>query len=368
MVWEHPHGQTIHGHDDVVERFRTALTRDKLASSFLFVGPSGIGKRLFAQQLAQSLLCSRAEEVALRPCGECDDCHQVSAGTHPDFSQYGLPKGKSFIPLETLIGERDKRMRSGLCHDLSLKPMRGGRKIAVVNDADFFNEAGANCLLKTLEEPPVGSLLILIGTSLAKQLPTIRSRCQTVRFDALPLDVVEQLLIEQNLPPAEAKELAALSEGSLDRALKLRDPEVRAFRTTLLKQLSSGSLRSGGFPKQLTEFVDAAGKDASPRRDRMRELFGFAAELYRQLMHQQTGGEISGDSALVQAVEHTAERWTQGAEGAISCLERCFEAEAHVFANANQTNLLDSWLDDLDQLTRHGRLKHPSLFPPMYAQ
>ena len=76
-------------------------------------------------------------------------------------------------------------MREGLCHDIALKPFRGGRKIAIIDDADYLNQEGANCLLKTLEEPPEKSVIILIGTSQQRQLPTIRSRCQIVRFAPL---------------------------------------------------------------------------------------------------------------------------------------------------------------------------------------
>ena len=77
--------QGILGHDEVAEHFRRALARGRLASSFLFVGPPGIGKRWFALKLAQALLCQRSPEEALDPCGTCPACVQVAAGTHPDL-------------------------------------------------------------------------------------------------------------------------------------------------------------------------------------------------------------------------------------------------------------------------------------------
>jgi len=102
--------------------------------------------------------------------------------THPDFYIVEKPADKSSIPLALFVGDDDHRMREGLCHDIGLKPFMGGRKVAIIDDADHLNEEGANCLLKTLEEPPPCSVLILIGTSADKQLPTIRSRCQTIRL------------------------------------------------------------------------------------------------------------------------------------------------------------------------------------------
>ena len=92
------------------------------------------------------------------------------------------PADKSTIPLAAFLGDDSRRMREGLCHDIALKPFMGGRKVAIIDDADYLNEESANCLLKTLEEPPPNSLLILIGTSADKQLPTILSRSQIVPF------------------------------------------------------------------------------------------------------------------------------------------------------------------------------------------
>src|SRR5436190_10788235 len=160
MAW-----QGIEGHDEVVERFRRSLARGRLASTFLFVGPAGVGKRALAEKLAQALLCSAAPAQQMAPCGHCDSCVQVAAHTHPDLYLVEKPADKSTIPLELLIGDDEHRMREGLCHAISLKPFMGGRKVAIIDDADYLSEEAASCLLKTLEEPPPRSVLILIGTS-----------------------------------------------------------------------------------------------------------------------------------------------------------------------------------------------------------
>src|SRR5256885_14018551 len=212
--------QSIRGHDQVVEKFRRALANGRLASTFLFVGPPGIGKRTFALKLAQGLLCERVPEVRLEPCGECPSCHQVASLNHPDVETIAKPADKAFIPVELLIGDAEHRMRAGLCYSISLKPYSGRRKIAIIDDADYLNKEGANCLLKTLEEPPPQSVLILIGTSEQRQLPTIRSRCQIVRFQSLAEQDVAELLVERGIcdDPAIAKAAAAKSGGSLARA------------------------------------------------------------------------------------------------------------------------------------------------------
>ena len=189
----------IVGHEHVFETFRRALQQRRLASTFLFVGPPGIGKWTTALSLAQALLCESTSPDELQACGACPGCQLVAARTHPDLLLIQKPDDKNFIPVESFIGDREHRMREGLCHDIALKPFRGGRKIAIIDDADYLNQEGANCLLKTLEEPPADSLIILIGTSQQRQLPTIRSRCQIIRFGPLTDVQVATLLADTDL-------------------------------------------------------------------------------------------------------------------------------------------------------------------------
>ena len=160
MSW---HG--VLGHDAIVEEFRRAIGRGRLASSFLFAGPGGIGKRTFALKLAQALLCQTRPEAALDPCGACASCLQAAAGTHPDVLMVSKPEGKSEIPVQLFIGPKEHRRQEGLLHEIYLKPRMGGRRIAVIDDADYLNEEGANALLKTIEEPPPRSLLSLAARS-----------------------------------------------------------------------------------------------------------------------------------------------------------------------------------------------------------
>ncbi len=148
------------GHQQQKIWFHRALAKKRLASSFLFVGPDGIGKRTFARLLAKSLLCGRTAPDSLDACGSCEDCAQVDAGTHPDLIELAKPEGKSDLPLELLIGSPEKRMREGLCYEINLRPYGGRRKVAIIDDADFNNQAGANSLLKPLEAPTDDSVMI----------------------------------------------------------------------------------------------------------------------------------------------------------------------------------------------------------------
>jgi DNA polymerase III subunit delta' len=344
----------IQGHDQVVEQFRRAIARNRLASTFLFIGPPGVGKRTFALRLAKAFLCESPKTDVLEPCGHCPACTQVDAQTHPDLEIISKPKDKSEIPIRLFIGEGDNRMRDGLCYRISMKAYRGGYKIGIIDDADLLNQEGANCLLKTLEEPPPRTLLILIGTSEQRQLPTIRSRSQIIRFRPLDESTVAELLISRGLVSErrDALRLAALSGGSLQRALELDQADLDEFRQMLLNELCQADWDAVALSKNVSVFVDAAGKDAPAKRERMIQLMGFAGEFYRQLMRCFSGMPIEGDPVIVRAVTVAHGAWPGGAETAAACLERCLDAHTQVQANANQATLLECWLDELAAITR----------------
>ncbi len=343
--------QGIEGHDQLVQRFRTAIERNRLASTFLFVGPEGVGKKLFALKLAQTLLCPIRPPVQMDPCGQCPACRQVKAQTHPDLILVGKPEDRSFIPLSLLIGPDDKRMQEGLCHDIGLRPYMGGRKIALLDDADYLNIEGANSLLKTLEEPPPHSLLILISTSAERQLPTIRSRCQLIRFGGLSQEVVSELLLQMGLAKTdpEAARLAAYSQGSLGRAKELADPQLWEFRRSLLEGLSARQPDTVALARQTSAFVDTAGRDAPPRRVRLRLVLSFLCDFYRQLLRAACGAELGSDQDLSQAIQQALPYWPDP-ERAAEAADRCDEAIVHIGRNLNQSTLIESFFDDLWKL------------------
>lgn len=342
------------GHDRVLERFRRSLKQGRLASTFLFIGPPGVGKRTTAMHLAQCLLCEDAGADELVACQRCQGCQQVAARTHPDLILVSKPDDKTFIPVELFIGDRDHRMREGLCHDIALKPFRGGRKIAIIDDADYLNQEGANCLLKTLEEPPEQSLIMLIGTSEQRQLPTIRSRCQIVRFAPLSGPVVARLLeLHTDVDADRIDAVARRSGGSLSRALDVADPELDDAVSSLLQVLSQRDWDSVALAKKLGEFVDSAGKEAAPRRHRLRQVVRGAIEFYRELMRQTASTAPSGNPQLDHLVAKARQHW-RDAPTAAACADRCLDALAQIDANANLPTLIHAWIDDLSELARHG--------------
>ncbi len=346
------HWNDIVGHKEWIERFRQMVHAGRLPSSFLFSGPAGIGKRTFAFTLAQGLLCEGLNHDGFEPCEHCAACQQVAARSHPDLIVVGRPKDKAQIPIEAFVGA-DGKMQEGLCHDFSLKPFRGGRKIAIIDDADFINQEGANSLLKTLEEPPPGAVLILIGTSPQKQLPTIRSRCQLVSFAPLSVGDVEAVLKTRRLIEDldQANELARLSAGSLELALLMADPAIRDFRSDWLRQLSTGDPGEGGFTKRVMEFIDGAGSESAAKRDRMRLVCDWAVEFYRSVQLANARCDLPYDDPTLAACVEQASA-TIGTDFKIisQCLARCLDAHTDIGLNLNQALWVECLLSDLQRI------------------
>src|SRR5262245_12937701 len=148
------------GNAATVDRLRESVRRGRLAHTYAFVGPAGVGKKRCALMLAQCLLCQRHEEPDFDACGECPGCRQVMAHMHPDLLIVERPKESSVLPIKLFIGEGDTRGKEGLCHDLALRPMAGRRRIGIIDEAELLTIESGNALLKTLEEPPDYAVLI----------------------------------------------------------------------------------------------------------------------------------------------------------------------------------------------------------------
>ena len=275
--------QGIIGHDNVVEHFRRMLAAGRMASTYLFVGPPGIGKRRFAVELAHALLCTEAKEESLTPCGQCESCRVFAAGSHPDLDVVGLRPDKADLAISQFVGFDDELKQEGLCNRIALKPFFGRRRIAIIDDADHFNQSSANALLKTLEEPPPSALLILIATSPSRQLPTIRSRSQVVWFRPLENDVVAQILLDAGVVAERefALRVAGMSEGSVERAMQLADPVVSDFRIQITAALGAQRIDSVRLARAIQAFVDEAGKEPAQKRERLKCVISFAVEHYR---------------------------------------------------------------------------------------
>jgi len=343
MAW-----QGIEGHDAIAAEFATAHTRGRVAGSYLFIGPAGVGKGTFAKRLAKALTCA-APRPGLVACDACASCVQAEAGSHPDIDVVQKPEDRATIPLEALMGDADHRMREGLCWRLLLKPTVAGRKVAIILDADLLSEEAANCLLKTLEEPPPEAVIILVGTALERQLPTIRSRCRIVRFRPLAADEVTRVLAAEQaagqIASSRLQENAAGAAGSLQRARLLLDDDLMAFRGQMLRTLGTRPLRGVDLCRDVLAVVEAAGKEAPPRRARLRIVLEFAIEFFRASLRRATTGEQPADPVVAAAVL----AGQRDADTAATGIGHTLDALDGIDRNANLPILVDAWTSLLEE-------------------
>jgi DNA polymerase III delta' subunit len=210
------------------------MLRGGMPHGILVTGPGGVGKSTLAEDIAAGLLC-RTEDAELRPCRTCRGCRALEHGNHPDLHRLAPTGAGLVIP----IGGREERGVRDLVRDLALLPVEGGARVAVITAADRMTEDAQTAFLKTLEEPPAGTVLILTASDEERLLPTIRSRCVRIRLGPVSRQDVEGILVDTGLvePPAAAR-LARLAAGRPGDAVALaRAPESITIRSEVGRTL-----------------------------------------------------------------------------------------------------------------------------------
>jgi len=214
------------------KRFFSRLTKESIAHGYLFTGPPGVGKKTFARALAQSLLCEAPKEHVLGYDGTCASCVLVGKEEtrHPDLleSAGALKIGESDEAMA--FHEADAITSRDLVRQLSLQSYSGGFRVFVLGDVDFASPAAANALLKFFEEPPARVVLLLTTPTPSRLLSTIRSRLVEVRFPSLRQSEVTAILRDKGFDAKKAQLGAALSQGSVTRALAALSDDEEQLR------------------------------------------------------------------------------------------------------------------------------------------
>ena len=321
----------IAGQDDAVRRLRAAMQAGRTAHAYLFVGPQGVGRLQLARQLARALLCTGGT-TASDSCGACRSCVLFDRGHHSDYAEIGVPEGKQELPINLIRRLQDSA---------SVKPLEASRRVFVIREAEKMNAEAANCLLKTLEEPPGACVIVLVATTVRDIPPTVASRCQVVRLKNMPLERVQELLEAEGLPQQDARWLAARTWGSAGLARAFRDEDLHGFNRELVDRLAGLTL-SDNF--QLSDWLqaEASGRaDSRPAaRQLLQELLECVAVFYRDLAVLATGAEgpLPSNSVLASAPPPPSQEQLpaliEKAEAALDTIER-------VGANANRQLALD---------------------------
>lgn len=256
----------IIGHTKQLAILRSALSAARLHHAYLFVGPDGIGKRTAAIAVAKAIHCEESIEDF---CGICVNCARISDGNHPDVRLIQPLPDKKEISIQQ-IREIER--------ELNFRSFSGKRKIAVIDPATLMNLSAQNALLKTLEEPPADSVIILIAPNSGGLLPTVRSRCVRLSFSPLGrLEVAAYLDSQTVTMRNDSESLAAMSMGSIGLALKLKKEELFEKRRDWAKTLSS--LKPGDYHSAM-----AAAEDLGEDRDGTLSFLGWAESWYRDLL------------------------------------------------------------------------------------
>ncbi len=266
------------GHERPTAILKASILHDRVAHAYLFFGEDRIGKRLAALRFAQAINC----EIDYGPggpdaCGACRSCRQIEARTHPDFLLIE-PDQEQANPQIKIEQIRE------LEQQLVYHPLVGRRKVCLIDEADRMTPGAANALLKTLEEPPDHSLLLLITSRPSALLATVRSRCQGIRFVApARADVETALKTTRRIPPADARFLAMVTQGRIGQALETDLAATRVQQDEFSTLTSAKSLHSVG------TLLTAA--EALYRSDRAPEALEWIVRWIRDLILVSVGAD-----------------------------------------------------------------------------
>jgi DNA polymerase III subunit delta' len=292
------------GHRTLVALLARAIARGSLPPSLIFAGPAGVGKRLTALAVAQTLNClsvrlkpdattadvvsgfSRtADDLAIDACGQCAACTRIARGVHPDVLVIE-PGDSGSIKIDPI---RDAIDRS------SYRPFEGRRRVVIIDDADALVPQAQNSLLKTLEEPPSASIFILVTSRPDALLPTVLSRCPRLRFRPLEPAEVAAALIRQGSEAREARTVAAAADGSIAQALEARAGELVEARDVAARIL----LQAAATPDPRRRLESA--KDLLPKtsttaadRDQLARYLRAMASILRDVALVGAGGDRGG--------------------------------------------------------------------------
>lgn len=220
--------ENIIGNIPIKNMLEQAITNQKVSHSYLFIGISGIGKKMLATEFAKAVLCLEQNKI----CNTCKSCVEFDSNNNPDFL-YVKPEGNS-IKIEQ-IRELQKKIQE--------KPIISSKKVYIIDDADLMTKEAQNCLLKTLEEPPEFATIILIGSNENAFLTTIKSRCMILHFKPIADSEMKQYLTKNYQMNNITQNMLDTFQGSIGKAISLRDKQEQYTNLeTIVNNLSRKDL------------------------------------------------------------------------------------------------------------------------------
>jgi DNA polymerase-3 subunit delta' len=234
------------GQDRAKAKLEAELRASRLAHAYLFVGPEGCGRGTLALALFQALNCEKKDGE--EPCGECGSCRRAMAGQHEDLLVLAPPQGQASAQIK--VEEVREVIRT-----LSFAPYGGGTRLVLIREAEHLNPTSANVLLKTLEEPPQDNLIVLTVKDAKGILPTLVSRCRRVNLMPLEPGLIANELERRGQDSDAAALKAAMSGGSLGKALQMDESRLATDLEMMVQRLSAqdGAVGDWAFSERLVK-------------------------------------------------------------------------------------------------------------------
>jgi DNA polymerase-3 subunit delta' len=281
----------ILGHRRLTTLIARAIERESLPPTLLFAGPPGVGKWAVARATAQAVNCTEqvkpGGDLAIDACGKCRSCDRTSRNVHVDVLMLE-PDDRASIKIDIVREVLAK---------VSYRPFEGRRRLVLIREADTLEPAAQNALLKSLEEPPPGTMFILTTAVPGALLPTVRSRCMRLRFGPLTTaEVAAGLVRDHDYQDDQAREAAPLSDGSLGQALALIDNDLTMFR-----ELAMGLLRTSAGRADTQSRVQAAVTvhTGASKKERSREHVAIILRLMASMLRDLEAINAGANRALL---------------------------------------------------------------------
>lgn len=308
----------IVGHEQIIEHLENAIKMEKVSHAYILDGLEKSGKMMLAEAFAMALQCEKGES---RPCMECHSCKQAANRNQPDiiYVSHEKPNTISVDDIRTQIN-----------NDIGIKPYSSKYKIYIVDEAQKMNQQAQNALLKTIEEPPVYGIILLLTTNADAFLPTILSRCVMLHLKAVPDEKIRKFLMEQyRIPDYQADVCTAFAQGNVGKAIQLASSEhfneVKASALQLLKRLQDIDLYE----------MAAAVKQIGEYKLEINDYFDLMMIWYRDVLLYKATKDVNGliFKDEVYDIKRQAERSSYG--GIETIIKALQKAQVRLKANVN---------------------------------
>ena len=259
--------------DHITDHFRKTITSNHLSHAYIFTGQDGVGKTLLAKEFSKAVLCSEKKDDS---CNLCNNCVRIENSHHPDIHWIEIEEKAKFLKIDNI---RD------LQHSVRLSPVESSYKIFIIKEADRMNEEASNCLLKTLEEPPPNTIIILIANSLTTVKETIKSRCQIIRFHPIPAHIIEEQLIKRfNADTGKVGWISRFSSGSLGNAFKLLEDDFYEKNTDIVNRIGVSGIDNLLLAEEVIDTYLSSSETLEEKRQALRRILNCILQFYRDLL------------------------------------------------------------------------------------